>query len=1013
MARGGGGGRGRGAKRQRDQGSETHNPNQTEDVAVKVGEYGDGVVLSEIKAVSFGGVEKGEDSLGNGQNEEVAVSVKKKKKPGRKSKKGLVGNGDGGLKEVAFGGDEIAMLTLRKRPERNKRVRVMQAEGNGEKGEENGASVNKKGRKKVTFAKEEGKKGVSEVNNDKKRDRKRAKTEEEDGNELGYSFRPLREQGHLSTEERKKWIEEVSLMCHQCQRNDKGRVVRCKKCRTKRYCVPCIDNWYPHTSEDAIAEACPVCRGNCNCKACLRLDIPVKNLKNQDLVLDKDARVEHSKYLIHALLPSLKRIHEEQENEMAMEARTKGLSNLKLQIPKSDCAADVRVYCNNCRTSIFDYHRSCPKCSYDLCLICCREIREGQLQLGGEEVTLEYVSRGLPYLHGGEEDNKKRKGKRNRNVVEPPSETSPKSSGKRTFEWKSYEDGSILCPPEDMGGCGSGNLELRCMFSKNYIKELVKKAEEIDEAYKLVYSSRTSAERCSCLNSVDDVNSSINASRKAASRDNSEDNYLYCARAGDVQVEDLKHFQWHWIKGEPVIVSNALDTASGLSWEPLVMWRACRQMQHTKHGKHLDVKAIDCLDWCEGDINIHQFFTGYSKGRFDQENWPQILKLKDWPPTNLFEERLPRHGAEFICCLPYKEYTHPRNGPLNLFAKLPSECVKPDMGPKTYIAYGFSQELGRGDSVTKLHCDMSDAVNVLTHTTEVNLTPEQLTVIEKLKKKHAQQDQREIFGNCQTVDDDVDSGKAGGDSCFSAADDKQLLNEVDNNSSGVAVPELVDPIVQHVGDASMGSLSEKNKEAELDHDIGSEMPARKYGNKLEESDVNEGGALWDIFRRQDVPKLQEYLMKHFKEFRHIHCCPLQQVIHPIHDQTFYLTMEHKKKLKEEYGIEPWTFIQNLGDAVFIPAGCPHQVRNLKSCIKVAMDFVSPENVGECFHLTEVFRTLPEDHRAKEDKLEVKKMIVHSVTDALEELNQNVRSKEATNPPQSSQSDGDYMVQDTA
>lgn len=47
-----------------------------------------------------------------------------------------------------------------------------------------------------------------------------------------------------------------------------------------------------------------------------------------------------------------------------------------------------------------------------------------------------------------------------------------------------------------------------------------------------------------------------------------------------------------------MIVSNVLETASGLSWEPMVMWRACRQMKHTSHKEHLEVKAIDCLDWC-------------------------------------------------------------------------------------------------------------------------------------------------------------------------------------------------------------------------------------------------------------------------------------------------------------------------------------------------------------------------------------------------------------------------------
>ncbi|MBA0636919.1 hypothetical protein Gotri_015253 [Gossypium trilobum] len=68
--------------------------------------------------------------------------------------------------------------------------------------------------------------------------------------------------------------------------------------------------------------------------------------------------------------------------------------------------------------------------------------------------------------------------------------------------------------------------------------------------------------------------------------------------------------------------------------------------------------------------------------------------------------------------------------------------------------------------------------------------------------------------------------------------------------------------------------------------------------------------------------------------------------------------------------------------------CSPKEDTLESCIKVALDFVSPENVGECVRLTEEFRLLPRDHREKEDKLEVKKMTVHAVQQAVKYLDPN-------------------------
>ena len=59
-----------------------------------------------------------------------------------------------------------------------------------------------------------------------------------------------------------------------------------------------------------------------------------------------------------------------------------------------------------------------------------------------------------------------------------------------------------------------------------------------------------------------------------------------------------------------------------------------------------------------------------------------------------------------------------------------------------------------------------------------------------------------------------------------------------------------------------------------------------------------------------------------------------------------------------------------------------QVRNLHSCIKVAEDFVSPENVAHCFQLTQEFRALSDTHTNHEDKLQIKNIIYHAIKDSV-------------------------------
>ncbi|CAN1130025.1 hypothetical protein LINPERHAP2_LOCUS5590 [Linum perenne] len=85
-----------------------------------------------------------------------------------------------------------------------------------------------------------------------------------------------------------------------------------------------VSSWYPQMNREEVEAACPFCRNNCNCKACMR----------------QDERMQ---------------------------------SQLHSQLTPNKVKQHV-VYIHICKTAIFDYYRTCSACAYDVCLVCCRVI---------------------------------------------------------------------------------------------------------------------------------------------------------------------------------------------------------------------------------------------------------------------------------------------------------------------------------------------------------------------------------------------------------------------------------------------------------------------------------------------------------------------------------------------------------------------------------------------------------------------------------------------------------------
>ncbi|KAF8121329.1 hypothetical protein EV363DRAFT_1365556 [Boletus edulis] len=494
--------------------------------------------------------------------------------------------------------------------------------------------------------------------------------------------------------------------------------------------------------------------------------------------------------------------------------------------------SEVRATCDTCMTSIFSCSWMCRLCGREACAECFEQTSPGatQAEIAALQARREKHAHSNPFFLSCT--------RRNEHHAKDFSPMSRFCKSELAQSIKDMEE--LLARPdaEEVPVVGAIDPTLQNEQStSNLATGAVSNGVPVDPSNPKIPAPSSLGEAAQVLPAGDGAPVNIGAQTQPLpntySTESSETSSHHTITIADSELtEDV--FRPIWAKGDPLVVTGLLPKFQ-IQWTP----------------EHFLEKynSQSCLILeCQSDVNkrvtVGEFFSWFGKYEGRVECW----KLKDWPPSTDFKTAFPELFEDFSRAVPVPSYVR-RDGALNIASHFPSNTVAPDLGPKMYNAMASFESVGSKGS-TRLHMDMADAVNIMTHASP---TP----------------------------------------------------------------------------------------------------------------DGKPGSAVWDLFRACDADKLRVFLRRKFKgSYQH----------DPIHSQQIYLDGTLRKELFDVYGIKSHRVYQKPGEAVFIPAGCAHQVCNLADCIKVAVDFVSPENIGRCEQLTKEFREQNQSMAWKEDVLQLRTMM---------------------------------------